>query len=143
VWNLGYFPNLVLVATFTGMGLGFALHDRVRGAWSTVLMHAAVLLLLGLVVFVHFLHPTVPGFTNWGGDIGGDLYFTSTPMDVAERGALPFVVCLLGTVLVFVCLSQRTAKLFRRFPPLTAYTLDIGGSCAGIVCFMVVSWFGI
>src|SRR5688572_15193042 len=26
IWNLGYFPNLVLVAVFVGMGLGFVGH---------------------------------------------------------------------------------------------------------------------
>ena len=40
---------------------------------------------------------------------------------------------------IFACLSQRTAKLFTRFPALTAYTLDIAGSCAGILSFMLVS----
>jgi len=139
IWNLGYFPNLVLIATFMGMGLGFVLHERARGRASTALMHVALLLLLGLVVFVHFFHPTVPGFDNWGGNIGGDLYFTSTPKESVEQTALPFVVCLLGIAAIFACLSQRTAKLFRRFPPLTAYTLDIAGSCTGIALFMLVS----
>jgi len=143
IWNLGYFPNLVLIATFTGMGLGFVLHERAVGRTSTLLLHAAPVLLLGLVLFVHFLHPSVPGFDNWGGDIGGDLYFTSTPQESLEQTALPFVVCLLGITVIFACLSQRTAKLFRRFPALTAYTLDIAGSCTGIVAFMLVSAFGI
>jgi uncharacterized membrane protein len=26
VWNLGYFPNLILVSVFVGMGLGFVGH---------------------------------------------------------------------------------------------------------------------
>jgi spermine/spermidine synthase len=127
VWNLGYFPNLVLIATFTGMGLGFA----------------AVLVLLGLVLFVHFFHPSVPGFDNWGGDIGGDLYFTAVPKESLQQTVLPFVICLTGIAAIFACLSQRTAKLFRKHPPLVAYTLDIGGSCTGILCFMLVSWLGI
>ena len=48
-------------------------------------------------------------------------------------------VWFLGTVLVFALVGQRTAKVFRRFPPLAAYSLDVGGSCAGIVAFMAVS----
>lgn len=27
VWNLGYFPNLVLIAAFVGIGIGFAFHQ--------------------------------------------------------------------------------------------------------------------
>lgn len=143
IWNLGYFPNLVLIATFTGMGLGFVLHERAEGRVSAALFHAAVFLLGALVLFVHYLHPTVPGFDNWGGDIGGDLYFTSTPRESLDQTVLPFVVCLVGVAAIFACLSQRTAKLFRLFPPLTAYTLDIGGSCTGILSFMLLSWLGI
>jgi predicted membrane-bound spermidine synthase len=143
VWNLGYFPNLVLIATFVGMGLGFVLHEHAGARASTVLMHLAVVLLLGLVLFVHFFHPSVPGFDHWGGDIGGDLYFTAVPEESIRQTVLPFVVCLTGVATVFACLSQRTAKLFRKHPPLVAYTLDIGGSCTGILCFMLVSWLGI
>jgi len=143
VWNLGYFPNLVLIATFIGMGRGFVLHERAEGRASTVLMHVALLLLLGLVLFVHFFHPSVPGFDHWGGDIGGDLYFTSMPQESTGQTVLPFVVCLTAIAAIFACLSQRTAKLFRKQPPLVAYTLDIGGSCTGILCFMLVSWLGI
>ena len=40
----------------------------------------------------------------------------------------------------WVELSQRTAKLFRLFRPLVAYTLDIAGSCCGILAFMAASW---
>ncbi len=143
IWNLGYFPNLVLIAAFVGMGLGFMLHQVVGARGSQWLLHGAVWLLLGLILFVHFFHPTVPGFSDWGGDIGGDLYFTATPKDVAEQSHAPFLVCLLSVAAIFTLLSQRTAKLFRRFSPLLAYSLDIAGSCLGIVSFMLVSWLQI
>ena len=68
------------------------MHERAVGRASTWLLHAAPLLLLGLVLFVHFLHPSVPGFDSWGGDLGGDLYFTSTPDESLKQTALPFVV---------------------------------------------------
>jgi hypothetical protein len=41
--------------------------------------------------------------------------------------------------LIFSLISQRTAKLFTCFRPLDAYTLDILGSCAGILAFMAIS----
>jgi len=46
-------------------------------------------------------------------------------------------------VITFVLISQRTAKIFAYFPPLKAYTLDIAGSCCGILCFMLMSWLKI
>ncbi len=141
IWNLGYFPNLILIAAFVGMGMGFVFHQYASPRISAWLMHGAMLLLFALVVFVHYWHPNVPGFTSWEGDLGGDLYFTSTNDD-DQQGSAPFLVCLLSVGVIFGCLSQRTAKLFRCFRPLTAYTLDIAGSCAGIVSFIVMSWLG-
>jgi hypothetical protein len=143
IWNLGYFPNLILIAVFIGMGLGFMFHHYAGERSSKWLVHGAVFLLLALIVFVHFFHPGVPGFTVWEGDIGGDLYFTATREAAAEQTNVPFIVCLLSVATIFAFLSQRTAKLFRHFPPLRAYTLDILGSCAGIVSFMLMSWLGI
>ena len=142
IWNLGYFPNLVLIAVFIGMGLGFTFHQHVTRA-SPILFQAATFLLLGLVAFVYLARPTVPGFGTWQGDTGGELYFTATPAAAVEQSLAPFVVCVLSIVVIFACISQRTAKLFRQFRPLTAYTLDIAGSCAGILLFMLVSWLAI
>jgi len=143
IWNLGYFPNLILIAVFIGMGLGFMFHHRVNARTSDVLVQASVWILLTLFLFVEAFHPTVPGFNVWEGDLGGDLYFTSTSSGALKHGNLPFVVCLVGVASIFGCLSQRTAKLFRGFRPLSAYTLDIVGSCVGILSFMLMSWLGV
>jgi uncharacterized membrane protein len=142
IWNLGYFPNLVLIAVFVGMGLGFTFHHHLTKA-SPLLFQASGFLLLGLVAFAYFARPTVPGFGTWQGDAGGELYFTATPAAAAEQSLAPFVVCVLAIVAIFASISQLTAKLFRQFRPLTAYTLDIAGSCAGILCFMLASWLAI
>jgi len=143
IWNLGYFPNLVLIAAFVGMGLGFTFHQRVSPRVSTVLLHTVPFVLLGLVLFVYFKRPTVPGFSAWQGNLGGDLYFTATPQGVAEQSYAPFVFCLVTIISMFAFLAQRTAKLFRKFQPLTAYTLDIAGSCAGVLLFVLISWLTI
>jgi hypothetical protein len=140
IWNLGYFPNLILIAVFIGMGLGFMFHHLIEARGSSILMHASLWILLALFLFVEVFHPTVPGFKSWAGDIGGDLYFTATSDAAIEQGNGPFIACLLGVAAVFTCLSQRTAKLFRTFRPLSAYTLDIAGSCVGILSFMLMSW---
>jgi spermidine synthase len=140
IWNLGFFPNLVLLGVFMGMGVGFTFHHYVREEASAALFHAAAVLLAVLAALVTFLRPTVPGFGTWQADFGGDLYFTSGPAQRAAPNALLFLVWFLLIVAVFALVSQRTAKLFRGFPPLTAYTLDIAGSCCGIAAFAVMSW---
>jgi Spermine/spermidine synthase domain len=140
IYNLGYFPNLVLISAFIGMGLGFTFHHAVSAPTSTALLHAAVFVLLGLVGFVYVAHPAVPGFTSWQGNLGGDLYFTAAPKSADHPSYAIFVICLVSIVAIFALLSQRAAKLFAVFPPLVAYSLDIVGSCVGIVTFMVFSW---
>lgn len=142
IWNLGYFPNLVLIAVFVGMGLGFTLHGLVSERRSVHLFHAAPFVLLGLVLFVYYARPIMPGFAGAQGDIGGELFFTNTPAG-AERTPVTFVCVVVAIVVVFALVSQQTAKTFTRFAPLTAYTLDIAGSCLGIASFMLVSWLRI
>ena len=140
IWNLGYFPNLVLIAVFMGMGIGFVFHERISAQRSPLYFHAAPVLLLILVAFVTFARPGVPGFGAWQGDVGGELFFTAIPEDTGASDSIYFVLWFAIILLTFALVSQRTAKLFRQFPPLRAYSLDIGGSCAGILSFMLVSW---
>ena len=141
IWNLGYFPNLVLLSVFIGMGLGFVGHqrfDRRRSAW---IFAGGAVLLLGLLAFLYGARPAMPGFGRWAGDIGGELYFTSTSdgQSTAEDTRI-FALVFVALVTVFAAISQRTAKVFAELTPLRAYTLDILGSCAGVAAFMLVSW---
>ncbi len=142
IWNLGYFPNLVLLAAFLGMGAGFAFHTRVPERRSLAVFHGSAGVLLALTALVALFHPTVPGFDQWQGEFGSELYFTAAP--AAEDSSLfLFVVWFLAIVAVFAAITQRTAKVFRLFEPLRAYTLDIAGSCLGILAFMAASAFGL
>ncbi|MFH0901359.1 MAG: hypothetical protein V2A73_12090 [Pseudomonadota bacterium] len=143
IWNFGYFPNLVLLSVFIGMGIGFTFHHVVADRLSNIVFHVAIWLLFLLVAYVYFEHPSVPGFTTWAGNMSGEVYFTAVPKQAVAKSFLPFFVCMVLIVLVFALVAQRTAKLFREFAPLRAYTLDIAGSCAGIASFMVVSWLQI
>ncbi|PIR23965.1 MAG: hypothetical protein COV44_00045 [Deltaproteobacteria bacterium CG11_big_fil_rev_8_21_14_0_20_45_16] len=94
----------------------------------------------------------MPGFDSFQGEFDGDLYFTATKnLTGVQSSYLPFVACFAFVVLIFSLVSQRTAKLFQRFEPLTADTLDILGSIAGILSFLLIShfqlpasiWFGL
>ncbi len=139
IWNLGYFPNLVLIAVFVGMGSGFMFHHYWSERTSDRLFQGALVLLLVLVAFVTFANPVVPGFGDNSGRVGDELFFALGPA-AGGNSSLMFAVWFALTVLIFVLLSQRTAKQFRRYAPLHAYTLDIAGSCCGILAFMAASW---
>ncbi|MBN1621342.1 MAG: hypothetical protein JW871_01980 [Endomicrobiales bacterium] len=143
IWNLGYFPNLVLMAVFVGMGIGFVFHHFVSEELSVILFRASAFILLFLVTYVHFKHPTIPGFKTSNGTIGGELFFASIPVPSGSVSYYLFFIWFFSIVTIFILISQRTAKIFRIFQPLKAYTLDIAGSCCGILCFMALSWFSL
>ena len=147
VWNLGYFPNLVLLAAFVGLGAGFLMHERIldtRGV-SHFWFAAAPMLTLALVLIVYWLRPGVPGFESaevgWSGASGweGELFWTVGNKHTNAHWLL-FALWFLVTAAIFALIAQFTAKTFRLFSPLTAYSLDIGGSLAGIVAFMIASF---
>lgn len=143
IWNLGFFPNLVLLAVFVGMGAGFVFHHYIPDRFSSAVYALALFMLLILVAFVYYKHPMVPGFGKREGVIGGELYFTMTPVDAGKQSYIPFLFCFGCIVFIFALISQLSAKLFRQFSPLAAYSLNIAGSCAGILCFMLASWMKI
>jgi spermidine synthase len=143
IWNLGYFPNLVLLAVFLGMGIGFYLHQNFGKDASHKYFRYAVTALLSLVLFATFACPGLPGFERSSGEFGGELFFTNRAARPLLQSLPPFLVWFFVTLAVFALISQRTAQLFNHFTPLTAYTLDISGSLCGILIFVAVSYFQI
>ncbi len=141
IWNLGYFPNFVLLAVFLGMGIGFIFHHYLSERGSLILFHLAIVLLLGLIVFVHYFHPSLPRLSNQESEIAGELYFVYDSVKGEDTKILPFAFCFFTIIAIFAFLSQVMAKFFRQFNPLTAYTLDITGSIMGILSFIVISYF--
>src|SRR2546425_10955781 len=135
VWNMRYFPNLVLMGVFIGMGLGFVCHQSVAERLSPVLVQGAAFLLALLVIFLYYKHPTVPGFSQWLGSIGGEVYFTANPGASRAWDVGVFLGLFFSVMLIFALLAPGTGKFFRGFPPLRAYTLDVAGSLAGSLAF--------
>jgi spermidine synthase len=140
IWNLGYFPNLVLISVFIGMGLGFVFHNYVNNKVSNILFQTAFVLILLLAAIIFLRNPFVPGFGKWYGNFGGDIYFSSIPFNIEKYSNIPFISCFAILIIIFGFISQKTAKIFRLFDPLSAYTLDIAGSCLGILAFMIISY---
>jgi predicted membrane-bound spermidine synthase len=143
IWNLGYFPNLVLMATFIGMGIGFTFHHFFSDRTTNTLFICSAGILLFLILFIIAFHPAIPGFSTWSSTFAGDFYFTNLPTQVADENLSIFIVWFAAIICIFFMITVKMAKLFRLFRPLTAYTLDIVGSCTGILCFMLISWLSI
>ncbi len=135
---LGYFPNLVLIAAFLGLGVG-SLRARDRSwlvLWPVLLVVlTGSALLLGRVAF------TAEGVTEhlW-------LLYEDLPPDapVVEGVRLPVVILFLLTALSFVPLGQIIGRRLQTFAAsrdaLHGYAADLGGSLAGVVLFALVSY---
>jgi hypothetical protein len=129
---LSYFSNLVLLASFLGIGLGF-----LRARSSLDLFPLAPVALAALVAFVLAFPVQID---RSGGDL---IYFGA--LQTAQTGlpiwaTLPLV--FLAVALVMSTLAEGTARAFVAFEPLEAYKLDILGSVAGIAAFSLLSFGG-
>ena len=140
-----FFINLVLMATFLGMGVGLLQSEHARRLrWLAV---PTLLALFGAVKY--FANVMV------GGNIVHDEYlwgqFLTTSPNVQHMGTVPVATILFAfCVFVFVPLGGLLGAEFRKFPPLHAYSIDVAGSLIGVLAFAVASalwtppivWFG-
>jgi hypothetical protein len=126
---LGFFSNLVLLASFLGIGLGFLAKDRFPhlGKWFPRLLLGLIGFVVVFPVKINRLDTTVLFF--------GEL----------EPSGLPiwFVVPVIFILVVGVMASigNSVAHSFAEFRPLAAYRLDITGSLLGVLGFALLSLF--
>ena len=138
----GFFVNFVVVATFLGMGVG--LLQSAAAARLRWLAPPALLLVLGLVkLFSGFLLRT---------QFQTEALWEITTRLPHEIGVVPAVLILfVACAILFLPLGASMGREFGRFRPLTAYTIDVAGSLAGILAFGAMSllhstpvaWFGV
>lgn len=137
---VAYFPNLVLISAFLGLGVGALRSGRASlMAWwpATLAVTVAAGLALGRVAF------TAEGVSEhlW-------LLYADLPegAPVVPGIRLPIVVLFVLSTASFVPLGQYVAdriQLFRqRATALRGYALDLGGSLLGVVAFAILSGSG-
>lgn len=130
----GFYLNMVVIATFLGMGVGLLrARDEERIRW---IAPAALVVLFGAVKLWSHMLVRAPRDANehiWA--VYGELQGTW-----GRVGVVPTVLILFTlAALTMVPLGAAMGKLFGRFRPLTAYSLDIAGSLGGIALFSVLS----
>jgi hypothetical protein len=140
--NLGYFPNIVLIATFLGLAIGFSLNRHIKATSFTMLMLIAVCLFSALIYWVQFIPVNfLNAFKSSGATVGSSVYFSNLgSMHGAVYSSFQFVLLFCLVACVFVCLAIPMAALFQANPPLKSYLSDIGGSIAGVVVFTLLSF---
>jgi len=131
-----YFKNFPLLAAFLGFGIGCLLARRRRdyfkyAPWLLVLLSA-------IICFAYrfgYTHITfVDPFETY---IIGTFSFGLMQM---LKGA----ACVLGifilTALLFTAVCEKLGECLEDFPPLTAYTVNVACSLAGILLYAWMSW---
>jgi spermidine synthase len=139
-----YFKNLPLMAAFLGFGIGFWLSDRADRLfpWFPRLMLLLVVLTAGAsglgITHVIFVDPRQYFILGTGfGDHAAD----SVPSLLATLKALCVIVFVFFLVMAtFAALASKIGELLNRATPLTAYSINVAGSLAGIGTFSLVSF---
>ena len=133
-----YFANLVLLASFLGLGLGVGLGERRPDLFRWTIPALAVLaIVLASSRFngLYNVHFPDPAISLWGAETansGVHFLFASLLMTLCFW-------CIAG---VFVLAGVAVGSLFARMPPLAAYGADIAGSLAGVIAMAVAASFG-
>ncbi len=134
---LAYFPNIVLISAFLGLGLGCLLATRrsIIELWPTALvLLIAVTALMGRVIFTH----ESASEYLW-------LLYYDLPGAAVFRGIrLPILVAFFLSAAAFIPLGQYVARRLRTFReagvPLWGYVFDICGSLLGVIGFALMSF---
>ncbi len=137
---LAYFPNLILIASFLGLGIGSIAEGR---RWIGALWGPGFLAVVGAGLLLGRFVITQESASEhlWL------LYYDLPPTAPVIRGLrLPLLAMFLLTAVSFVPLGRALAERLQVFreagQPLNGYLWDIGGSALGALAFALVSFLG-
>jgi hypothetical protein len=127
---LSYFTNLILLASFLGIGVGFLR----AGARTNLFPYTPIALgvFAGLVVLLRVEVRTAPGEATFTGFLGG----------AAPPAWVVLPVIFVAGFAVMALIAEGVARTFVHFAPLRAYRLDLVGSIGGVVAFSILSFAG-
>lgn len=138
IWNLGYFPQLVYLASLLGIGGGLASYHLLPTGFSKRLLFLGPILLVTLVLWASTYHPSMPGFEAKQGVLDGHWYITS--LSPYQHTQLQDIRWLIGffvwIVAIFFCLSQQMGHLYARLPSLRGYRWQTAGALVGSLLFL-------
>ena len=138
VFSVAFFSNVILIASFLGLGLGFLLSERKWELfhifpWLLLVFTIAILLLENIQIVL----PSNAQTWIWSYYQGNRLYTPTLKIPIVAVLGIVFSL----VILVFIPLGQKIGKLMSGFNPLYGYTLNILGSLSGVVCFGLFSFF--
>ena len=137
---IAYFPNLILISSFLGLGIGALRGQKKSMLWLWPLTLALVVAAAIGLSRIAFTADSV-GEHLWL------LYYDLGPEAIVVDGVrLPIILLFVLTASAFVPLGQFVGERLERFrresSPLRGYSLDLLGSLLGVIGFAVVSFLG-
>jgi spermidine synthase len=133
-----YLSNVLLMASFLGMGLGVAAGRRfpklIHLALPSLALLAAILAYAPELHLVRIAFPD-PTLSMWGGETlrSGERFL----VNLTKISGLFLLV-----VWIFVCAGSAIGPLFASLQPLRAYTADLLGSLAGVLALTIAAALG-
>ena len=132
---LAYVKNLALIASFLGLGIGFALSRSSRSLYPTAILLLAIALSVGSI-FAALPERAVAGpggpETNLGVDVAA-----------GAGGLAAFYVLIVGifalVVLAMVPLGQIAGAFMVGLPVLPAYSANVAGALGGVLIFCAMA----
>ena len=130
---VGFFSNIVLLASFVGIGIGTAYWQYLKKL-NFIFFPIVLLLFLWLVLSLKY-----------------DLVVTSKEVVYFNQGfglfkgepvfLLPIIFFFISFIFLFP--SVLIGNLLTKLPPLKSYAVNIGGSIAGIAVFTIISFLSL
>jgi spermidine synthase len=138
---LAYFPNLILISAFLGLGIGCLRAGRKSLLWLWpvgLLVTVCAAAAMSRVVFTH----SSSSEHLW-------LLYHDLPRTapVIHGVRLPIIVLFVLSAASFIPLGQFVAERLNRFREISSvlwgYCWDLGGSLAGVIAFSAISFAGL
>ena len=128
---VGFFANVVLIASFLGLGAGMM--SKRENAGETAVLRLAIL--VALLTLYRIMDPTV--------GLSADTAYSINEVVFAAALRVPLPVILIGvfslTTWALIPFGSLIAGLFDQHERIPAYTVNITGSLAGVLAFTAVS----
>jgi len=131
---ISFFGNFMLLAVFLGLGIGLAIplkDSQPRDFNRRILTNLFVLSLFTALAGIFRFGVTFPGDFAFN----EDFFFYQIKINIYL--AVSFFVLLV--TYSFIPIGSLIQFYFRKMPPLSAYSINIGGSLAGIALFSLLS----
>jgi len=135
---LAYFPNVVLISAFLGLGIGTMRAGKPLRLW---LWPASLAILVAASLMMHRI-----AFTNQNvSEYLWLLYVDIPKAPVVYDVKLPMVIAFVLTAISFLVLGQIVGERLQDFSaagvPLRGYIADLGGSLIGVIAFALASFY--